>query len=119
MHILIIKNVNNDESTGSILDARIIPADQVEKYAQRAADFNRRKGLARNYSIEEHSDDSLAAFLALDRQYDMDAYMETADDIYKQIKELSAKMDKLNAFYNAAAAATAAPSADEEGDHNE
>ncbi len=119
MHILIIKNVNNDGSTGSILDARIIPADQVEKYAQRAADFNRRKGLARNYSIEEHSDDSLAAFLALDRQYDMDAYMETADDIYKQIKELSAKMDKLNAFYNAAAAATADPSADEEGDHNE
>ena len=105
MKILVIREKDKEGKPAEILDTRIIPSGEVERYSKRAAELNKTNA-RRNYSIEEYDDGSLVAFLATDRQYDMSKYSDLAAIIRADIAVLEDKLFTLGIFYREAAEAS-------------
>ena len=108
MKILVIREKDKEGKPAEILDTRIIPSGEVERYSKRAAELNKTNA-RRNYSIEEYDDGSLVAFLATDRQYDMSKYSDLAAIIRADIAALEDKLFTLGIFYREAAEASGKP----------
>ena len=117
MYLLIVRERDNEGAPAEILDVRIVSEKDYDRYARRAAELNK-SNKQRNYSIEKHEDNSLVAFLATDRQYDMDKYADLANLIRSEISELADSLEVLGIYYREAAQATAAnkPSANTTGE---
>lgn len=101
MKILVVREKDADGKPAEILDTRIIPEKEYDRYAQRAAELNK-SNKRRNYSIENHEDNSLVAFLATDRKYDMDKYSDLANLIRSEISELADSLEVLGIYYREA-----------------
>ena len=117
MYLLIVREKDNKGAPAEILDVRIVSEKDYDRYAQRAAELNK-SNKQRHYSIEKHDDNSLVAFLATDRQYDMNKYADLANLIRSDISELADSLELLGIYYREAAQATAAnkPSANTTGE---
>ena len=107
MYLLIVREKDNEGAPREILDVTKLPDKDIDRYAQRAAELNK-SNRRRNYAIEKHDDDSLVAFLATDRQYDMDKYASLANMIRDDIADLSDRIELLCSYYHEAAEATGA-----------
>ncbi len=89
-----------------ILDAEIVPEDDYKRQANGVAEFNRDKNRKHDFAIEEHPDDSLIAFLAQERHYDMSKFANLAKAVLKAFGTLSDDVQTLRAFADAALAAS-------------
>ena len=89
-----------------ILDAEIVPEDDYKSYANRCADLNRDKNRKHDFAIEEHPDDSLIAFLAQERHYDMSKFANLTKSVLDAFERLSDDVQTLRAFADAALAAS-------------
>lgn len=107
MYLLIVREKDNKGAPAEILDVRIVSEKDYDRYAQRAAELNK-SNKQRHYSIEKHDDNSLVAFLATDRQYDMNKYADLANLIRSDISELADSLELLGIYYREAVEATAA-----------
>ena len=107
MYLLIVREKDNEGAPAEILDVKIVPEKDLDRYAQRAAELNK-SNKRRNYAVEKHDDNSLVAFLASDRQYDMDKYAALANMIRSDIDRLSGGVEILCSYYREAAQSTAA-----------
>lgn len=108
MYLLIVREKDNKGAPAEILDVRIVSEKDYDRYAQRAAELNK-SNKQRHYSIEKHDDNSLVAFLATDRQYDMSKYSDLAAVIRSDIAALEDKLFTLGIFYREAAEASGKP----------
>ena len=112
MYLLIIREKDNNGTPSEILDAKIVPAKDVDRYARRAAEHNK-SNARRSYTIEEHKDDSLVAFLASDRQYDMTKYAALADTIKNELERVEDKLELLRIYYREASSESKLPPAEQ------
>lgn len=91
----------NDADREIVLEAEILDPAQYAAMAARVKDRNIEK-TAVEYVIIQVDDESLTAFLARDRRYDLTKYDETAAEIRQQIDALNAAFNRLDAFYRSA-----------------
>ena len=103
MHILVMRLITNGDAPKPIIDASVVPESDLQKWARRAADKNKEKNKRHTYTIEEVPDDSLTAFIANDRHYDMNKYEALATTLCNKIDELRSDVDLLRSYYNNAA----------------
>lgn len=101
------KNLNPADSSEKVVEADILNIVSKEdkaytSYNQKIQEQNSKQNSAFEYVIKEVEDDSLIAFLARDRKYDMEKYQNTADNLYHQIKDMIATISKLDIFYREA-----------------
>lgn len=108
MYLLIVREKDKEGAPAEILDVRIVSEKDYDRYARRAAELNK-SNKQRNYSIEKHEDNSLVAFLATDRQYDMDKYASLANTIRDDIADLSDRIELLCSYYHEAAGTSESP----------
>lgn len=89
MNILVMYQYVEGKAPKPIMDVQVVPKNELKKYAQRAAELNKDKTTTRRlYVIEEVPDNSLTAFVATDRHYDMNKYEELAKTLFAQIDKL-------------------------------
>lgn len=91
----------NDADREIVLEAEILEPAQYAAMAARVKDRNIEK-TAVEYVIIQVDDDSLPAFLARDRKYDMTKYDETAEEIRQQLNALNDSISRLDVFYREA-----------------
>ncbi len=103
MHILVMYQKIEGKTPKPIIDAQVVPDNELQRYAQRAAELNKDKSKRRLYVIEEVPDNSLTAFMANDRHYDMNKYEALATTLCNKIDELRSDVDLLRSYYNNAA----------------
>lgn len=108
MYLLIVREKDKEGAPAEILDVRIVSEKDYDRYARRAAELNK-SNKQRHYSIEKHDDNSLVAFLATDRQYDMDKYADLANLIRSDISELADSLELLGIYYREAAEVSGKP----------
>lgn len=104
MYLLIVREKDKEGAPAEILDVRIVSEKDYDRYARRAAELNK-SNKQRHYAIEKHEDNSLVAFLATDRQYDMNKYSDLANLIRSEISELADSLELLGIYYREAAEA--------------
>lgn len=104
MYLLIVREKDNKGAPAAILDVSMVQEKDFDRYAKRAAELNK-SNKRRHYSIENHEDNSLVAFLATDRKYDMDKYSDLANLIRSEISELADSLEVLGIYYREAAEA--------------
>jgi len=109
MYILYKKfrNANPSDTSEKVVEAEILNIlSQDDKayisYNQKIQEENSKKKSAFEYVIKEVEDDSLIAFLARDRKYDMEKFQTTADELSNQIKSALDTVNKLDLFYREA-----------------
>ncbi len=103
MHILVMYQKIEGKTPKPIIDAQVVPEKELQRYAQRAADRNKDKTNRQLYVIEEVPDNSLTAFMANDRHYDINKYNTLATTLCAKIDELRSDVDLLRSYYNNAA----------------
>ncbi len=104
MHILVMYQKIEGKTPKPIIDAQVVPEKELQRYAQRAADRNKDKTNRQLYVIEEVPDNSLTAFMANDRHYDMNKYEALATTLCKKIDELRSDVELFRRYYSEAAA---------------
>lgn len=103
MHILVMYQKIEGKTPKPIIDAQVVPEKELQRYAQRAADRNKDKTNRQLYVIEEVPDNSLTAFMANDRHYDMNKYEALATTLCKKIDELRSDVELFRRYYSEAA----------------
>lgn len=103
MHILVMRLITNGDAPKPIIDTSVVPESDLQKWARRAADKNKEKNKRHTYTIEEVPDDSLTAFIANDRHYDMNKYEALATTLCKKIDELRSDVELFRRYYSEAA----------------
>lgn len=91
----------NDADREIVLEAEILDPAQYAAMAARVKDRNIEK-TAVEYVIIQVDDESLTAFLARDRRYDLTKYDDTAAEIRQQVDALNAALNRLDVFYRSA-----------------
>lgn len=101
MMYLLYKKFKNSEKVVEADILNIVSKDDktYSFYNQKIQEENSKKNSAFEYVIKEVEDDSLIAFLALDRKYDMEKFNQTASDLYDQINHALETAIKLDVFY--------------------
>lgn len=109
MYLLYKKFKNTDPSDRSerVVEADILNIVSKEdkayiSYNQKIQEHNSNEKSAFEYVIKEVEDDSLIAFLARDRKYDLEKYENTADTLYHKIEDMLNTVAKLDIFYREA-----------------
>lgn len=113
MHILVMYQKIEGKTPKPIIDAQVVPEKELQRYAQRAADRNKDKTNRQLYVIEEVPDNSLTAFMANDRHYDMNKYEALATTLCKKIDELRSDVELFRRYYSEAAEHQAAQQSEE------
>lgn len=101
---IIYKRMRQKDDTGReiVIEADIVPDGKYNEWAQKARDLNSKSKSSVEYVIVSVDDDSLTAFLARDRKYDMSKYDETAEEIRQQFNSLNESISRLDVFYREA-----------------
>lgn len=101
---IIYKRMRQKDDTGReiVIEADIVPDGKYNEWAQKARDLNSKSKSSVEYVILSVDDDSLTAFLARDRKYDMTKYDETAEEIRQQLNALNDSISRLDVFYREA-----------------
>lgn len=91
----------NENEKPTILDAEIVPGSKIQEILQKIKNFNANdKNVERK--IVEVDDNTLPAFLARDRQYDMGKFDEAVAEVKQRCESLTTTFEKLFAFYTEA-----------------
>ena len=88
MKILVVYLKAEGKSPRLIVDAQVVPDNELQRYATRAAERNRDKDSRHIHVIEEVADNSLTAFVARERDYDMNKYEKLAKTLLSQMETL-------------------------------
>lgn len=100
------KNTEPSDTNEKIIKADIlnISADDqaYTKYVQKIQEQNAKINSTFEYVIKEVPDESLTAFLARDREYDLEKFQNTAEELSRQIDRVLELATKLDVFYREA-----------------
>ena len=99
MYILYKQTKTKKENEkAAILDAEIVPDSKIQKILQKIKNFNANDKIVER-KVVEVDDNTLPAFLARDRQYDMEKFDEAISEVKQRCENLHAAFEKLFAFY--------------------
>ena len=88
----------NENEKPTILDAEIVSGSKIQEILQKIKNFNANdKNVERK--VIEADDTTLTAFLARDRQYDMEKFDEAVAEVKQRCESLTTAFEKLFAFY--------------------
>lgn len=91
----------NDADREIVLEAEILDPAQYAATAARVKERNIEKTTV-EYAIAQVDDESLTAFLARDRRYDLNKFDDTATELRQRIENAMECVFKLDVFYREA-----------------
>ena len=93
MKIFVSYKKTDDKKSKTVIDANVVPDNELRRYARRAAELNKSQNSCLTHIIEDVPDDSLTAFMARNRLYDINMCQMLATSLYNNIEELRGKID--------------------------
>lgn len=103
---ILVRYQTTDDNKKAVIDAKVVPDNELQRYARRAAELNKDKNNRLRHVIEEVPDDSLLAFMARDRHYDVEMCKVLATSLYKKVDELRSDVDLFLRYCSEAIQAT-------------